>query len=88
MTPERRSSLTRGQFGYENNPEPYASPGDYNVQHIVGNSQIALSYIKTPPHFSFQRESRNLEPLSKSHVFSEAGGQKSKTFISPGVGDY
>ena len=54
----------------------------------MGNSQIALSYIKTPPHFSFQRESRNLEPLSKSHVFSEAGGQKSKTFISPGVGDY
>jgi len=31
---------------------------------IVGNKSIVISSIKTPPHFSFQKESRNLEPLS------------------------
>jgi hypothetical protein len=69
------------------------------VPKIVGNKQIALSNIKTPPHFSFQKESRNLEPVSQSLVIAESSERRSinnfnslstkfKTFVSPGVGDY
>jgi len=42
--------------------EPYTSPGDYEIPKIVGNKQIVISSIKTPPHYTFQRQSRNLDP--------------------------
>lgn len=41
--------------------EPYTSPGDYDVPKLMGNKSILLSSIKTPPQFSFQKQSRNLE---------------------------
>lgn len=57
-------------MGYNQNFEPYTNPGDYNVPLIVGNKSIVISSIKTPPHFSFQKESRNLEPLSDAVISS------------------
>ncbi len=37
VSPVRRGSLNRGQIGYDNKPEPFASPGDYEVPNLVGN---------------------------------------------------
>ena len=41
--------------------EPYTSPGDYNVPKLMGNKSIVISSIKTPPQFTFMKQSRNLE---------------------------
>jgi hypothetical protein len=96
-------SPNRGQVGYNSNFEPYTNPGDYNVPLIVGNKSIVISSIKTPPHFSFQKESRNLDPLTDAIISSfdtnhcnttrninnfNSLSKKYKTFVSPGVGDY
>mmetsp|Transcript_11864 Transcript_11864/g.11787 ORF Transcript_11864/g.11787 Transcript_11864/m.11787 type:complete len:81 (+) Transcript_11864:860-1102(+) len=37
--------------------EPYTSPGDYNVPHLVGSQGIIYSHIKTPPGYSFSKSS-------------------------------
>jgi hypothetical protein len=69
-SPRKPQSPLRGQVGYNQTLEPYTNPGDYNVPLIVGNKSIVISSIKTPPQYSFQKESRNLEPLSDALITS------------------
>ena len=84
--------------------EPYTAPGDYDIQTLVGTRKAIPSNIKTPPGFSFNKQTRLdnsalSDNLNRSQVIVpnslKSGNQLSSklllnnsSHISPGVGDY
>jgi hypothetical protein len=50
--------------------EPYRCPGDYNIPKILGNDNIIVSNLQTPPNFSFPKEKRLKFDLIKSNATS------------------
>lgn len=80
--------------------EPYTSPGDYNVPHLLGNKKISIAGIKTPPQFTFAKSNRLDNDLSKSMVSSHSQfktimsiknhnlNKSTNSIGNPGVGDY
>eukprot|EP00347_Sterkiella_histriomuscorum_P000638 403375076 len=61
---------------YSTISEPYRSPGDYEIPQLIGNDQISLSTLKTPPGFSFPKQQRIKIDTNKSML----GRRQSKDF--------